>query len=207
VNPRRVAAFGAAAAGITCLIAACWIHMKAFAAQELIDAAWQRNRASASAARPWPWADTTPVARLTVNRESFIVLEGASGRNLAFGPTHDGASVMPGERGNSVIAAHRDTHFRALRGVLMGDRVRVERADGRIMEFVVTNVRVADSRRERIGLGANTPRLTLVTCYPFDAIQPGGPLRFVVTADFVAGAGVPPPPLVAHAAAPFEVGL
>jgi sortase A len=173
----------------------------------LIDAAWQRNRAGTATARPWPWADTTPVARLTVNGESFIVLEGASGRNLAFGPTHDAASVMPGDRGNSVIAAHRDTHFRALRGVLMGDRVRVERVDGQLAEFIVTNVRVADSRRERITLGANTPRLTLVTCYPFDAIQPGGPLRFVVTADLIAGAGIPPPPPVARAAAPLEVAL
>jgi sortase A len=204
---RRTVAFGAAAAGVTCLIAAGWIHMKAFAAQELIDAAWRRNRAGTATARPWPWADTTPVARLTVNGESFIVLEGASGRNLAFGPTHDAASVMPGERGNSVIAAHRDTHFRALRGVLMGDRVRVERADGQRAEFIVTNVRVADSRRERIALGANTPRLTLVTCYPFDAIQPGGPLRFVVTADWIAGAGIPPPQRVARAAAPLEVPL
>ena len=207
MNMRRTVASGAAAAGITCLIAAGWIHMKAFAAQELIDAAWQRNRAGTATARPWPWADTTPVARLTVNGESFIVLEGASGRNLAFGPTHDAASVLPGDRGNSVIAAHRDTHFRALRGVLMGDRVRVERPDGRRAEFIVTNVRVADSRRERIALGANTPRLTLVTCYPFDAIQPGGPLRFVVTADWIAGAGIPPPQRVARAAAPFEVSL
>jgi sortase A len=207
VSLRRTAAFAVAAAGITCLMAAGWMHMKAFAAQELIDAAWQRNRAGTSTARPWPWADTTPVARLTVNGESFIVLEGASGRNLAFGPTHDAASVLPGERGNSVIAAHRDTHFRALRAVLMGDRVQVERVDGRRAEFIVTNVRVADSRRERIALGANTPRLTLVTCYPFDAIQPGGPLRFVVTADWIAGAGNPPPQQVARAAAPFDLGL
>jgi sortase A len=26
------------------------------------------------------------------------------------------------------------------------------------------------------------PTLTLVTCYPFDAIVPGGPLRYAVTA-------------------------
>jgi sortase A len=79
--------------------------------------------------------------------------------------------------------------------------VRVERVDGRAFEFIVTDRRVADSRKQRIALDSQTPRLTLVTCYPFDAIEPGGPLRFVVTADFIAGAGNSPPQLVAHAAA------
>ena len=202
MSTRRALACGAAAAGITCLIAAGWIHMKAFAAQELIEAAWQRARDGVDTARPWPWADTTPVARLTINGESFFVLEGASGRNLAFGPTHDAASVMPGDIGNSVIEAHRDTHFKVLRKVRMGDRMRVERADGRAFEFIVTDRRVADSRRQRIALDAHAPRLTLVTCYPFDAIEPGGPLRFVVTADWIAGAGNSPPQRVARAAAP-----
>jgi sortase A len=63
-------------------------------------------------------------------------------------------------------------------------------------------VQVVDSRRKRIALFADAPRLTLVTCYPFDAIQPGGPLRFVVTADLIAGAGITPPQQVARAAAP-----
>ena len=34
-----------------------------------------------------------------------------------------------------------------------------------------------------VALDAAQPRLTLVTCYPFDAVVPGGPLRLVVTAD------------------------
>jgi sortase A len=47
----------------------------------------------------------------------------------------------------------------------------------------VSDVRVVDSRRTRIALAAEGPRLTLVTCYPFDAVVPGGPLRWVVTVD------------------------
>jgi sortase A len=82
----------------------------------------------------------------------------------------------------------------------MGDRVHVERVNGAAFDFIVTDRRVADSRKQRIALEAPAPRLTLVTCYPFEAIEPGGPLRFVVTADFIAGAGNSPPPPVAHAA-------
>ncbi len=135
-------------------------------------------------ARPWPWADTTPVARLTFHDwKTLVVLEGSSGRNLAFAPSHDAASVQPGEPGNSIISAHRDTHFRQLEHARLGDRIQVERPDGKILLFTVTDVRVVDSRHTRLALNGDEPRLTLVTCYPFDAIRPGGPLRWVVTAD------------------------
>jgi sortase A len=135
------------------------------------------------------------------DRTTLVVLEGSSGRNLAFGPSHDASSVLPGEPGNSVISAHRDTHFRELEHVRIGDRIRVERADGRTFVFSVTDASVVDSRTMRIALAGDAPRLTLVTCYPFDAIRPGGPLRFVVTAYSTAGAGHTPPQRVARAAA------
>jgi sortase A len=118
-------------------------------------------------------------------QDPLTVLSGASGRNLAFGPVHDSASVIPGDAGNSVIAGHRDTHFRALRGLAPGDRVLVERPDRTAREFVVTDRRVVDARSTRVLLDSQTPRLTLVTCYPFDAVDPRGPLRLVVTADAV----------------------
>jgi sortase A len=188
--------------GLGCITAACWIHVKAFAAQVLINAAWDRTQNGAAQARPWPWADTSPVARITFHDwKTLVVLEGSSGRNLAFAPSHDAASVLPGERGNSVISAHRDTHFRELEHARLGDGIRVERPDGQVFVFSVTDVRVVDSRRERLVLDGDVPRLTLVTCYPFEAIQPGGPLRFVVTASWIAGAGYTPPRRVARAAA------
>jgi sortase A len=188
--------------GVTCVAGACWIHIKAMAAQVLINASWDRARNGAQQSRPWPWADTTPVARITFHDwKTLVVLEGSSGRNLAFAPSHDAASVLPGEAGNSVISAHRDTHFRELEHARLGDKIRVERADGTVFLFTVTNMTVVDSRKTRVALESETPRLTLVTCYPFNAIQPGGPLRFVVTADLKAGAGYTPPRRVARAAA------
>ncbi|MGH8285004.1 MAG: class GN sortase [Steroidobacteraceae bacterium] len=177
---RRYAAIASVVLGIAFLSQAAWIHGKALLAQVLIAHAWERN------AKPWPWADTHPVARLTLLDPAprrFTVLAGASGRNLAFGPVHDSASVLPGDIGNSVIAGHRDTHFRVLRDVNPGERVRVERADGNAMEFVVVDRRIVDSRVTRIALDADAPRLTLVTCYPFEAVDPGGPLRLVITAE------------------------
>jgi sortase A len=116
----------------------------------------------------------------------MVVLEGSSGRNLAFGPTHDPVSVLPGEAGNSVIEGHRDTHFRVLKQLQVGDSIRVELPGGRQELFVVSRLQVADTRRVRISLESELPELTLVTCYPFEALQPGGPLRYVVSARRVA---------------------
>jgi sortase A len=187
---RVATALIAAAIGVACVAGSGWIHAKGFVAQTLIAAAWARTEQGAVNARPWPWADTRPVARLSLaNHAPLFVLEGASGRNLAFGPTHDPASASPGDIGNSVIAGHRDTHFDVLERVSRGNRLRIDRPDGSTAYFEVSDVRIVDSRNKRISLDAESPRLTLVTCYPFDAINPGGPLRFVVTAELIAGAG------------------
>jgi sortase A len=195
---RFVTALLAAAIGALCIGQAGWIHAKGLAAQMLIAAAWMRTERGAADAQPWPWADTRPVARLALGGDTLVVLEGSSGRNLAFGPTHDPASVAPGDIGNSVIAGHRDTHFGVLEKIQAGDPVRVDRPDGRSVYFTVSDVRVVDSRHSRIALDADAPRLTLVTCYPFRAINPGGPMRFVVTAELIADAGITSPRM-AHA--------
>ncbi len=172
--------------------AGVYIHAKAALAQILIDDAWRRaqdgdDRAGDGQARPWPWADTRPVARLEIPRlgARMIVLAGASGRSLAFGPGHVDGSALPGEIGVSLIAGHRDTHFRLLEDVVVGDAIRTEDRDGVWRDFTVTSIRVVDSRRARIDVNAATPRLILSTCYPFDAIDPGGPLRYLVFADAV----------------------
>lgn len=164
-----------------------YIPAKAWVAQELMQRAWHRAEAGEAQPAPWPWADTFPVARLTARggNVDLIVLSGGSGRTLAFGPGHLGASALPGDPGNSVIAGHRDTHFSFLRYLERGDSLRIERPDGNGHLFIVTHVDVVDSRRASIVLDAATPTLTLVTCYPFDAAVPGGPMRYVVTAEGV----------------------
>ena len=183
----KASAAAALVAGTALLLDAAWIHVKADAAQLLIDAAWRRERAHLMATAPWPWADTRPVAKLVWGEGSgaatLMVLEGSSGRNLAFGPVHDPASVAPGTQGNSVIEGHRDTHFKILRDAKPGDRVAIEAVNGKETHFIVTDARIVDTRHARILLNADVARLTLVTCYPFDAVNPGGPLRWVVTAD------------------------
>ena len=164
-----------------------YIPAKAWLAQELMQRAWLRVNAGEDRATPWPWADTWPVARLSAKSHDvdLIVLAGGSGRTLAFGPGHLGASALPGEIGNMVIAGHRDTHFAFLRNVEPGTRVSVESFGGATYVYEVTGLNVVDSRTGSLLLDTDDPMLTLVTCYPFDAVNPGGPLRYVVTAQRV----------------------
>ena len=162
-----------------------YIYAKAQVAQWLLHDAWDKSRASGSPVKPWPWADTHPVARLLAPAQAadVLVLAGASGRTLAFGPGHLDGSALPGDAGNAVITAHRDTHFRFLRTIAPGDELVVERADGAMRHFRIRGAYVADYRDLQLPRDTAVPTVTLVTCYPFDALNPGGPLRYVVVAE------------------------
>ena len=161
-----------------------YIHAKAMLAQVLIRGAWAETRAGGTAVKPWSWADTAPVARLIApgHGVDVIVLAGGSGRTLAFGPGHVSGTALPGAPGRSLIGGHRDTHFRFLEDLRIDDTLVIERRDGRRLRFSVVDMRVVDARRHGLILDQDEPLLTLVTCYPFDDWQPGGPLRYVVTA-------------------------
>jgi sortase A len=162
-----------------------WIHAKAWLAQRLLAAAWHEAAANGAAVKPWPWADTAPLARLRVPAHGIdqIVLAGGSGATLAFAPGHVHGSAAPGEPGLSLIGGHRDTHFSFLENVAAGDWLTIETGDGRIQPYRITETRIVDSRETRLDPAGATPALALVTCYPFDAIAPGGPLRYVVLAE------------------------
>lgn len=186
---------------------AAWIHAKASLAQHLIERSWQQSLAANTAvepvatrletdpnsrefaaAKPWPWADTWPVARLqytgTAGPQDLYVLAGAQGSSLAFGPGHMHGSALPGTAGVSIIGGHRDTHFSFLENVSHGDVFTVTPGIGAQKHYIVTATQVADSLSEPLLAMPYASQLLLVTCYPFDAIS-AGPLRYVVTAELI----------------------
>lgn len=165
-----------------------WIPAKAWLAQQLIARAWAQAMATGGTVPPWSWADTHPVARLVVPALGVdqIVLAHATGRTLAFGPGHLDGSPMPGSAGLSVVSGHRDTSFRFLADVVPGTMVRMQRTDGIWVDYIVREINVVDERTARLPLiGNGPPQLALTTCYPFDAVMPGGPLRLIVLAEAV----------------------
>jgi len=173
-----------------CVLVGVWqigmgakVYVKAWLAESLIESAWSRGLKGELSPRPWPWADTWPVAKLGLPEQgvSRFVLAGDDGTSLAFGPGLNTASHAPGEPGVTLISGHRDTHFRFLKDLREGQVIRVETPQLSV-EYEVLEARVVDQRFYTPRLEHEQDVLMLVTCYPFDALAVGGDLRFVVTA-------------------------
>jgi sortase A len=182
-----IAAAAALSVGAALFGQGLFLTAKAEVAQVLLAHAWTRATDGEIAPTPWPWADTWPVARLSVPAlgANAIVLAEAGGEALAFGPAHLAVSPAPGDPGTSIIAAHRDTHFAFLRDVSVGDEVIVEHTDGARSIFRITGTQIVDAARSGIQPEGGPARLALVTCWPFGALTPG-PQRFVVWAEKIA---------------------
>lgn len=159
------------------------IQAKAWLAQGLLAQAWARTLNDGGVHPPWPGADHAPVARLYLPRldRKLIVLEGDSGNVLAFAPGRASASGKPGDDRTRVISAHRDTHFRGLDQLQPGDELRLETPAGR-QTYRVSGSEILNADTHRLPI-QNDRRLLLVTCWPLDATAPGGPMRYVVTAE------------------------
>jgi sortase A len=209
-----------------------YMWAKAQLAQVLIAHAWQRSMQAAETntlfpnadqtfkeqsfkekslkTKPWPWADTYPVAKIhfhsgPTNRSSsqgsakrqarqhelaaqpLYVLAGASGRTMAFGPGHMSATSLPLEGGNSVITGHRDTHFAALQYLNQGDLIKVQTLEGQGQYQVTATFIVHQSQTQIIEsnyfASSSQDQLTLITCYPFNSLVPNPTMRYVVSAD------------------------
>jgi sortase A len=173
-----------AGAGIVLVGQGLWIHAKAILAQLLLERAFAATLATGRIVKPWPWADTWPVARIEVPRlgKRAIVLHGSSGQALAFGPGHLEGTPDAGEQGIAVYAAHRDTHFAFLGDVRIGDAIRVTRSDGATFQFRVTQTSVVRWDASNIDPSADGRALVLSTCWPLDG-KFSGPLRYLVHAE------------------------
>ena len=162
-----------------------WIHIKAETAQWLLERAWQKTLITQQSAKPWPWADTWPVGRLIVPRLNIdqIILGNTSGQSLAFGPGKVPMNnTLEDDPQGMILSGHRDTHFSFLQDLRQGDRIQIQTPQGAWQNHVIQKMDVVDSRIQPLTVNERSSNLRLITCYPFDAIQPGGPLRYVVSA-------------------------
>jgi sortase A len=185
--PRFIAPLVLALIGLILFGDGAYVHAKAWVAQMLLERAFDKSVATGQPVKPWSWADTWPVARIEVKRigASAIVLEGASGQALAFGPGHIHQTAAAGERGVAVYAGHRDTHFRFLRDVAIGDVIDVTRSDGKRFHYRADWSAVVRFDASGIDPATRDAELVLATCWPFDAIT-SGPERYVLHATLIA---------------------
>jgi len=177
------------ALGFALSLNALYIPVKAVLAQWLLDRAWSASLQSGSmTVRPWPWADTNPIARLTTEIDGELIdqliLSGASDRNLAFGPAHVLPSARPGNNGHVVISGHRDTHLRWLGRLAIGAQIVLESHENRQMYQTISS-EIIDLAEQQLHLSLTEDLLTLVTCYPLDGVLPGTSERYLVHARLI----------------------
>jgi sortase A len=127
-------------------------------------------------------AEGSLVGRIDIPRLdlSAVVFEGTSDGTLSRGVGHLRGSAGPGERGNLVLAGHRDTFFRELRNIRQGDEVTIKGPDGEF-EYQVESTAIVDPDQTEVLKPSDGATLTLITCYPFRYIG-NAPERFIVRA-------------------------
>jgi sortase A len=158
--------------------------------QREAERAFERSRERA--ARDSPTAPPRPfvpdlgpaMARLSVPRlnSAWFVFPGVDKKSLRLGPGHLTGTALPGTEGNCVIAAHRDTHFRALKDVKKGDEILVTTLKGEF-RYRVTKISIVSPKNTAALRSTSTGVLNLITCYPFYYVG-SAPRRFIVEANF-----------------------
>jgi sortase A len=111
------------------------------------------------------------------------VLEGSNARTLRLAVGHIPGTALPGPSGNVGLAGHRDTYFRSLRRIKVGDEIRLTTVAG-TFKYRVVSLRVVLPDAIEVLNDTQLPTLTLVTCYPFDFIGTA-PQRLIVRAEMV----------------------
>lgn len=135
---------------------------------------------------PRPLANGDLLGEIQVPRLGLdaIVVQGDSPHNLRRAVGHLASSALPGEKGNVALAGHRDTFFRPLRDIQVGDQISFKTHE-RTFEYVVQSIEIVGPRDVRVLESSAAHELTLLTCFPFHYVGPA-PKRFIIHAREVA---------------------
>jgi sortase A len=170
---------------------ASWLPAKALLSQQLISYSWHQTIDLQQKIKPWPWADTYPIAELSFLRldKSIVVLNGGDPTTLAFSagaiaPFNQASSAQP-----FVVAGHRDSHFSFLDEVFMKDIISLADQHGQSQLYQVEAIDIVDASIGELPILADDSSLVLITCYPFTNISNTGTFtgnnsneRYVITA-------------------------
>ncbi|WP_051669743.1 class D sortase [Bryobacter aggregatus] len=130
------------------------------------------------------WKDSDATAFLSCERlRANRVIFSDAGENLLRGPVWLTVTAPPGSAGNFVVAAHRDTHFRFLKDVRVGDIFEVDSKSGRF-RYRVSGLHIVDPKNRNLLAPHEGGVLTLITCYPFYYLG-SAPKRFIVRAELI----------------------
>lgn len=186
-------------AGCLLSLHASWLPTKAWLSQVLISYSWQQSIAENMmsehenqmkhssrniAIKPWPWADTFPIAELSIERleENIVILNGGDPTTLAF----SAGAIAPFNQTNNltpfVVAGHNDSHFAFLENILMKDIISMRDQHGKSQLYQVEAIDIIDASTGQLPILANDSSLILITCYPFNNLSNNNDERYIITA-------------------------
>ena len=97
------------------------------------------------------------------------IVEGSGTEELKWGAGHITGTPMPGETGNTSLAAHRDyafgTYFSRLDELSVDDEVIIDYM-GKSYKYLVTDSFIVEPSQVSVLKNTNEPTITLITCHP-----------------------------------------
>lgn len=117
-----------------------------------------------------------------LNRK-LTMLQGTGEKELKKGVGHFTQSVLPGEKDNCVISGHRETAFRQLNKLKVGNPIILQTSAG-TFTYEVSSTRIVHKDDKTVIVPTKNAVLTLTTCYPFYFIG-NAPDRYIVSAVLV----------------------
>lgn len=180
----RATAIATALSGAVLLAKGLWIPVKAELAYGLMDRAFSQALTDKIPAKPWSWADFSVIGKLFLLGEEVHVLDRATNQAMAFGA---GRHEEYDANGPIVLSGHRDTHFAVLEHVKPGDKIGFQ-VVGNEHNYEVTDTRIFDVREGAL-LPPEPGQIMLITCWPFDSLDPGTTKRYLVLAEQSAASG------------------
>jgi sortase A len=160
------------------------IELKARVAQTLLQHAWHKTIKTGENQRPWKSFDGVPVLRLMIPRHEVdqIVLSGTSGQALAFGTAFHEESNLPGKGKTTVLSSHRDSHGVYIKHLIKGDKIKLQDRFEKWHSYTVEDFGILNVETDSIYATNDKEALLIITCYPFNGLTSGTPLRYVVNA-------------------------
>jgi len=122
------------------------------------------------------------IGRIEIQRLglSVVVVEGVGAKVLRRAVGHIPGTALPGQPGNVGLSGHRDTFFRPLKNLRIGDEIQFSTLSGDF-HYQVESLTVVGPNNVAVLAASHENVLTMVTCYPFYYVG-AAPKRFVVRA-------------------------
>ena len=157
-------------------------YLKGYVAQKLLESTWQKSKGKQQIIYPWIGAKSYPIGKISIDKVdlSYIILGGDMKQSLNFGIAHIENTSKPGNSGNIGLAGHRDSFFKKLEKIHLGDIIEIDSFKN-IKSFKVVDIQIISPNELKWLDQTEQNILTLVTCYPFDYIG-NAPMRYIIRA-------------------------